>query len=63
MAKRDGRGEAARGLAPRVTLEDGRKALRVGGVIQSVAVDERYIPDVWDAMLPLRQPASALILG
>lgn len=63
MAKRDGRGGAAGGLSPCVTLEDGRKALRVGGVIQSVAVDERYTPDAWDAMLPLRQPASALILG
>jgi len=49
--------------APRVTLEDGRKVLRVGGVIQSVAVDDRYTADVWDAMLPRRQPASALILG
>ncbi|HEU5345655.1 MAG TPA: methyltransferase domain-containing protein [Ktedonobacterales bacterium] len=63
MAKRDGRAGAARGLAPVVTLEGGRKALRVGGVIQSVAVDERYMPDVWDALLPLRQPESALILG
>lgn len=60
MAKRDGRAGLA---APRVTLEDGRKVLRVGGVIQSVAVDEAYTADVWDAMLPRRQPASALILG
>ena len=37
--------------------------LRVGGVIQSVEVDERYTSDVWDAMLPRRQPARALILG
>lgn len=58
MAKRDGAS-----LAPVVTVEDGRKVLRVGGVIQSVAVDERYTADVWDAMLPRRQPASALILG
>jgi spermidine synthase len=61
VAKRD---KAARGLsAPVVRVEDGRKVLRVGGVIQSVAVDERYTADVWDAMLPRRQPASALILG
>ena len=46
-----------------VSVEDGRKVLRVGGVIQSVAVDERYTPDVWDAMAPRSQPASALILG
>ncbi len=44
-------------------VEDGRKVLRVGGVIQSVVVDERYTADVWDAMLPRRRPASALILG
>jgi spermidine synthase len=37
--------------------------LRVGGVIQSVEVDERYLPDVWDAMLPRERPANALILG
>jgi spermidine synthase len=35
----------------------------VGGVIQSVAVDERYEPDFWDAMVPVQRPASALILG
>lgn len=57
MAKRD------RAARPIVAVEDGRKVLRVGGVIQSVAVDERYTSDVWDAMLPRRQPASALILG
>jgi spermidine synthase len=48
---------------PDVRLEDGRKVLRVGGVIQSVAVDSTYVRDVWDAMLPYAQPASALILG
>ncbi len=63
MAKRDGVARGAKLLAPRVAVEDGRKVLRVGGVIQSVAVDERYTSDVWDAMLPRRQPASALILG
>jgi spermidine synthase len=50
-------------LHPIVTHENGRKVLRVGGVIQSIHVDERYQSDVWDAMLPRRQPASALILG
>ena len=48
---------------PVALVEDGRKVLRVGGVIQSVEVDERYTADVWDAMLPRRRPASALILG
>jgi spermidine synthase len=53
-------GERAR---PVVTVEDGRTLLRVDGVIQSVAVNERYVPDIWDAMLPIRRPTSALILG
>ena len=44
-------------------VEDGRKVLRVGGVIQSVAVDDSYVADVWDAMLPRKRPQSALILG
>jgi spermidine synthase len=51
------------GSRPVAHIEDGRKVLRVGGVIQSVEVNERHIADVWDAMLPLRRPASALILG
>ncbi|MEO7001307.1 MAG: hypothetical protein ABI068_05880, partial [Ktedonobacterales bacterium] len=50
-------------LKPLITIEGGRKALRVGGVIQSVAVDERYVKDVWDAMLPTEAPGRALILG
>lgn len=51
------------GTRPFVTVEAGRKVLRVGGVIQSVAVDETYLRDVWDAMVPSTRPASALILG
>ena len=59
-----GRKEWAGALArPVVSVEDGRTLLRVGGVIQSVAVDERHEPDVWDAMLPTRRPEHALILG
>jgi spermidine synthase len=50
-------------LRPVVAHESGRKVLRVGGVIQSVHVDEGYLPDVWDAMLPRRRPERALILG
>lgn len=49
--------------APGVSIEDGRVVMRVGGVIQSVKVDEQYTFDVWDAMLPRRCPANALILG
>lgn len=48
---------------PFVTIEGGRKVLRVGGVIQSVSVDPSYSRDVWDAMLPDIQPANVLILG
>lgn len=48
---------------PVVRIEGGRKVLRVGGVIQSVHVDETYEPDVWDAMLPQRRPERVLILG
>lgn len=53
----------AGGLRPAVAVEAGRKVLRVGGVIQSVAVDDEYQRDIWDAMLPERRPANALILG
>ena len=48
---------------PVVAREDGRKVLRVGGVIQSVHVDEAYRPDIWDAMLPHERPENMLILG
>lgn len=48
---------------PVARVEDGRKVLRVGGVIQSVEVDEWYTVDVWDALAPRRRPEKALILG
>lgn len=51
------------GSRPVAHVEDGRKVLRVGGVIQSVEVNERHVADVWDAMLPRKRPGSALILG
>lgn len=44
-------------------IENGSKVLRVGGVIQSVAIDACYTGDIWDALLPRKQPESALILG
>lgn len=50
-------------MRPVVALESGRKVLRVGGVIQSIHVDEGYAPDIWDAMIPRRRPQNALILG
>jgi spermidine synthase len=58
-------GQAIRGAqqTPIVVVEHGRTVLRVGGVIQSVGVDDTYQADIWDAMLPRRQPANALILG
>jgi spermidine synthase len=48
---------------PVIVIENGRKILRVDGVIQSVHVDASYLPDVWDAMLPDVAPSNALILG
>lgn len=48
---------------PVVVIEQGRPVLRVGGVIQSVGVNETYQADIWDAMLPHNRPANALILG
>jgi spermidine synthase len=53
----------AKTLRPVVVVEAGRTVLRVGGVIQSVHVDEGYEADVWDAMLPRRRPERVLILG
>ncbi len=50
-------------MHPAVRVEAGRKVLRVGGVIQSVAVDAAYTRDVWDAMIPAVRPANVLILG
>jgi spermidine synthase len=59
-----GRGEwAGVRTLPVVSVENGRTLLRVGGVIQSVVVDDRYEPDFWDAMIPERRPESVLILG
>lgn len=51
------------GPRPVARVEDGQKVLRVGGVIQSVEVNDRHVADVWDAMLPPERPDSALILG
>ncbi len=55
--------KTAKTLRPVVVIEAGRTILRVGGVIQSVHVDEGYEADVWDAMLPHHRPERALILG
>jgi spermidine synthase len=48
---------------PVIVIEDGRKILRVDGVIQSVHVDESYLSDFWDVMLPDEAPSNVLILG
>ena len=58
-------GQAIRGArqTPIAVVEQGRLVLRVGGVIQSVGVDETYQADIWDALLPHNQPTNALILG
>jgi spermidine synthase len=55
--------KTAKMLRPVVVIEAGRTVLRVGGVIQSVHVDEGYEADVWDAMLPRHHPEHVLILG
>ena len=58
-------GQTIRGAqqTPIVVIEQGRPVLRVGGVIQSIGVNESYQADIWDAMLPRERPANALILG
>jgi spermidine synthase len=49
---------------PHVEERDGRKALVVGGYVQSVAVAEDHPWDVWDAFIPSKRlPWRALILG
>lgn len=56
---------ASRGrrLRPVVRVEDGRKVLRVAGVIQSVEAGPRRRPDLWDAMVPRMRVRRALVLG
>ena len=49
---------------PTVEERDGRKALVVGGYVQSIAVAADHAWDVWDAFIPRRRlPWHALILG
>lgn len=49
---------------PHVEDRDGRKALVVGGYVQSIAVTEDHAWDVWDAFIPRKRlPWRALILG
>lgn len=51
-------------LPPRVEDRAGRKALVVGNYVQSIAVDDQHVFDVWDAFVPRhRHPWRALILG
>lgn len=51
---------------PPATVEerDGRRALVVGGYVQSIVVDDEHVFDVWDAFIPRqRHPWRVLILG
>src|SRR5262245_6109616 len=49
---------------PLVRVENGRKVLRIGGYLQSVEVNHRHRPDIWDAMADTtRRPRAVLILG
>jgi len=53
-----------RDVTPTVEDRDGRKALVVGGYIQSIAVNHDHAWDVWDAFIPRRRlPWNVLILG
>jgi spermidine synthase len=53
-----------RPLTPRVEDRDGRRALVVGGYVQSIVVGDDHAWDVWDAFIPRRRlPWRALILG
>ncbi len=50
--------------SPLVEERDGRKALVVGGYVQSISVEEDHVWDVWDALIPRqRHPWRVLILG
>jgi spermidine synthase len=50
--------------SPTIEDRDGRKALVVGGYVQSIAVQDDHAWDVWDAFIPRRRhPWRALILG
>ncbi len=60
MGRSQWRGSAAH---PVISVEDGKTLLRVDGIIQSVALNERHKPDIWDALIPDHHPESALILG
>ncbi len=53
-----------RRLRPTVRIEEGRKVLRVAGIIQSMETGPDNRPDLWDALVP-RAPAvrRALLLG
>jgi spermidine synthase len=49
---------------PTVEERDGRKALVVGGYVQSIAIADDHEFDVWDAFIPRKRlPWRVLILG
>jgi spermidine synthase len=48
----------------RIIRQEGRRALAVDGVVQSIeVVPDEPTPGYWPEMLPARPPASALLLG
>ena len=49
--------------SPRVGEDEGRRALLVAGVVQSVAVDSGDVAGYWSALLPAVRPRRALVLG
>lgn len=58
------RGAGTGGVAPRVRIgeDEGRRALLVEGVVQSVAVDDA-VGGYWAELLPEARPRRALVLG
>src|SRR6476660_2731631 len=48
---------------PRLGEDEGRLALFVDGVVQSVAAEGREVEGYWAALLPSVRPRRALVLG
>jgi spermidine synthase len=53
----------ARPSEPRLGEDDGRLALLIDGVVQSIAVQDQEVAGYWAALLPTVRPKLALVLG
>ncbi|MGE3597070.1 MAG: hypothetical protein AB7N70_16110, partial [Dehalococcoidia bacterium] len=47
----------------RIVCDDGRTALIVDGVVQSIDIESATSSDYWSAMLPDTRPEQTLLLG